>query len=89
MFLYIGQDQSIPTKDIVGIFAASTLQNAATSEFIRTASDEGFLVTNDKEQIKSFIVADEHVYFSAIVPSTLRRRSLSRVGAAVHKELSD
>lgn len=84
MSLYIGHEQSVPIKDIVGIFSTSALQNAATSEFIRTARDEGFLVSSDLEHVKSFIVANERVYFSAIVPSTLRRRSLSRL-----KELSD
>lgn len=89
MFLYIGQDQSIPVKDIVGIFDAATLQNTATNEFIRTASDEGFLVRHSLEQIKSFIVANEHIYFSAIVPSTLRKRLRFGVRASTHKDLSD
>ncbi len=89
MLLYIGQGQSIPKKDIVGVFAATALQSEVTAEFIQTASDEGFLVRNEEEPVKSFIVADERVYFSAIVPSTLRRRSLSRVGTALPKEISD
>lgn len=79
MSLYIGHEQSIPKKEIVGIFSATALQNAATSEFILTAQDEGFFVNNDIEHVKSFIVADERVYFSEIIPSTLRRRSLSIV----------
>lgn len=79
MSLYIGYEQSIPKQQIVGIFSATALQHAATSEFILTAKDEGFLENSDIKHVKSFIVADERVYFSAIVPSTLRRRLLSSV----------
>ncbi|HHW99519.1 MAG TPA: DUF370 domain-containing protein [Firmicutes bacterium] len=78
MFLPIGPNKCIPLKEIIGIFTASTLGSAATDEFIRTASEEGFVEGKVGEAIKSFIVADESVYLSALVPETLRKRSLSR-----------
>lgn len=85
MFLYIGNDKSIPIKDIVGIFDVAIMQNEVTREFLRTARDEGFVVQHNIDKIKSFIVANERVYFSAIVPGTLRKRTLLGAKAPIYE----
>lgn len=78
MFLPIGRDKCIPAKEVIGIFSISTIASPATGEFMRTAREEGFVAGRIDEAIKSFIVTDDSVYFSALVPDTLRKRSLSR-----------
>lgn len=80
MFLYIGHQKSIPIKDITGIFDINAMENAATAEFINIAAEEGFIVSPDTTAIKSFILANERIYFTSIVPETLKRRVNTGLG---------
>lgn len=78
MFLSLGPNQCIPKKEIIGIFSTSSLESVATDEFIRMAKEEGFVIGTASKKMKSFIVADENVYFSNLTPQTLCKRSLNR-----------
>ncbi|HBK84933.1 MAG TPA: DUF370 domain-containing protein [Firmicutes bacterium] len=89
MFLYIGHDKSIPTKEIVGIFDAAIMQSEVTREFLCIAQDEGFAAKHNIDKIKSFVVANERVYFSATVPSTLRKRLKLAAKAPIYDDVID
>ncbi|NLY54502.1 MAG: DUF370 domain-containing protein [Firmicutes bacterium] len=79
MFLYIGQDKSIPARDIVGIFSISLMENATNREFLNTARDEGFVINCGEEPARSFIVTSEYIYLSNTSANTLRNRSLNKL----------
>lgn len=80
MYLHIGNNISVPTDDIVGVF---DLDNASTSritrDFLRCAEEEGMVITVSNELPKSLVVCCprgswQRVYISPLAPSTLLGR---------------
>lgn len=76
MFVHIGGEVSIPTKQIIAIVDLETQASAeSTQEFLSTAEDEGFVVhLTDKPN--SFVVTESKVYLSPISALTLRKRAV-------------
>ena len=80
MYLHLGQDYVVHTRDIIGIFdidSSSVAKN--TRQFLRRAEEEGAVVTVSGELPKSFVVCAEpdgqRVYLRQLNSSTLLRRS--------------
>lgn len=91
MYLHLGQDTVVQTRQIMGIF---DLENAtvasATREYIARAQKAGCVVNVSMELPKSFVVCSDPktkqttVYISQISAQTLLKRSagaLERCGA--------
>ena len=78
MYLHLGQDYVVHTRDIIGIFDIDTSSVAKhTRAFLRHAEEEGAVVTLSDELPKSFVVADfpdDTVFISPISARTLQRR---------------
>lgn len=81
MYLHIGNDYMINTKDLVGIFdieKASTSQ--ITKDFLNKASKLDRIVYTTMEMPKSFLVCfdsknlSETIYISQLACSTLKKR---------------
>jgi len=79
MYLHIGQDTIIRTRDVLGVFDLDTASiSAATREYLAAAEKGGRVVTVTDELPKSFIVTRGQpptVYLSQISASTLKKRS--------------
>jgi hypothetical protein len=80
MYLHIGNNISIPSDDIIGIF---DIDNATTSKatrnYLKTAEEEGMLTAVSGELPKSLIVSCprgswQRVYISPLAPATLLGR---------------
>lgn len=82
MYLHLGQDISVNTKDIVGIFDLDTSTiSKNTRAFLSKAEKDGNVINITDELPKSFVVCDMkngksglYVYISQISTSTLLRR---------------
>ena len=80
MYLHLGKETSIQTRDIVGIFdIEKTSTGHITRDFLRNA-EKNLLVTNVSEKLpRSFIVtqgpAETRVYISEISVMTLLNRA--------------
>lgn len=78
MYLHLGQDYIVRTQDVVGIFDIDTTSTGRrTREFLKTAEEEGAVVTLSNEIPKSFIITDfpaDTVYISPISSRTLGER---------------
>ena len=78
MYLHLGQDYVVHTRDIVGIFdidACTVAKN--TRQYLRRAEEEGAVVAVSGELPKSFVVTDfpvGAVYISPISSRTLAKR---------------
>ena len=79
MFIHIGGDVTIFLKDLIAIMdleKSTVLQD--TRNFLKTAEDEGFVMTIGDEMPKSFVLVDMEyryqVYLSPIAPATLLKR---------------
>ena len=80
MFLHLGENVVVPTKDIIGIFdLQNTIYSSDTIQFLRMAEEDGFVERVTSEQPKSFVIAEVNkmskVYLSPISSSTLKKRT--------------
>ena len=79
MYLHLGTDTIIRTKDILGIFDLdSSTISKRTRDLLRRAEVEGRVVNVSGELPKSFIVTTGEspaVYISQISAGTLKKRS--------------
>lgn len=82
MYLHLGQNVVVSTKDIVGIFDLdNTTTDIDTREFLRKAEKAGRVINVSEELPKSFVVCSENnqfkVYISQMASSTLLKRAES------------
>ena len=80
MYLHLGQDVVVPSKDIVGIF---DLDNASyshiTRDFLKKATANKQVINISTELPKSFVLCqhlgETTVYISQLAASTLQKRA--------------
>lgn len=79
MYLHLGQESIIRTRDILGVFDIDTTSiSRHTRDFLAAAEKRGQVVNVSTELPKSFIVTvgkAPDVYISQISASTLKKRS--------------
>ena len=79
MYLHLGTDVIIRTRDILGIFDLDTSTiSRRTRDYLRKAEIEGRVINVTSELPKSFIVTAGQralIYISQISASTLKKRS--------------
>ncbi len=80
MFIHLGGDIVISTKDVISIMdiESSNLSNT-TKEFLSIAEDEGFIRKISEDDPKSFILTEKNnktiIYLSPISSVTLFKRA--------------
>lgn len=84
MYLHLGQDFLVKTRDIIGIFDLDTASVAKNTRlFLKKAEQEGAVVALSDELPKSLILTDfptPTVYISPISAATLKKRCEKGVG---------
>lgn len=85
MYLYLGQDTIIGTKNIIGIFdIENTSVSKITKAYLAAAQKSGSVVAVSSEIPKSFVVCENSgeikVYLSQISPVTLKKRAGIGIG---------
>ncbi|BCJ87467.1 extracellular matrix regulator RemB [Effusibacillus dendaii] len=76
MFIHLGGDVMVPSREVIAIFETKTKDLAeSTKEFLNVAEEEGFVIVIDENESKSFVVTDKNVYFSPISSLTLKKRA--------------
>ena len=81
MFIHVGKDTVINSKDIIGIFdIENTSSSKTTREFLVKMSKENKVIYVNEDLPKSFIIAkkgDESIiYITSLANSTLKKRSV-------------
>ncbi|MDE5964716.1 MAG: DUF370 domain-containing protein [Eubacterium sp.] len=75
MYIYLGGDIAISTKDIIGIFDMDTSTvNKATRDYLSKAEKEKKVVYVNYELPKSFIVCRDKIYVCPLNTATLLKR---------------
>lgn len=85
MYLHLGGDRLIKTKDIIGIFDmdTSTVQKN-TRNYLKKAEKAGEVITVSYDLPKSFVVVNKKkskektIYITQISSSTLNKRNISK-----------
>ena len=80
MYLHLGQETVVDTRDILGVFDLdNTTVSKHTRAFLARAQQEGRVVDVSHELPTAFIVCagagGEMVYLSQLAPATLLKRS--------------
>ena len=76
MYIYLGGDIAISTKDIIGIFDMDTSTvNKATRDYLSKAEKDKKVVYVNYELPKSFIVCRDKIYVCPLNTVTLLKRS--------------
>lgn len=75
MYIYLGGDIAISTKDIIGIFDMDTSTvNKATRDYLSKAEKDKKVVYVNYELPKSFIVCKDKIYVCPLNTATLLKR---------------
>lgn len=75
MYIYLGGDTAISTKDIIGIFDMDTSTiNKATRDYLSKAEKDKKVVYVNYELPKSFIVCRDKIYVCPLNTATLLKR---------------
>ncbi len=80
MFLHIGGDYVVPTKNIIAILDLETTTiSKDTREFLAIAEEEGFIESISQDIPKSVIITEfekkSRIYLSNISSITLKKRA--------------
>lgn len=77
MYLHLGQDTLINTKDMIGIFDIdSCTLSSKTRDFLAKAEKNKQVINVSDELPKSFVLIEKNVYISQLTTSTLKKRIL-------------
>ena len=85
MYVHVGQDAVIRTKDIIGIFDLdNTTVSKVTREMLRTNEQNGNIIVVGADIPKSFIVCakskkEQKLLISPVTPSTLTKRIQKKI----------
>ena len=80
MYLHLGNNVSVPTDDIIGIFDLDNASTArGTRDFLRAAEEDGMVVSAGGDLPKSLVVCCprgswQRIYLSPLAPATLSGR---------------
>lgn len=75
MYIYLGGDTVISTKDIIGIFDMDTSTvNKATRDYLSIAEKNKKIIYVNYELPKSFVVCRDKIYVCPLNTATLLKR---------------
>ena len=75
MLLHIGADRSITKGEIIAILDSRAVNKSAiTRDFVDKSKSVVNLAAPEKQAVKSVIITEEKIYFSAISSTTLKKR---------------
>lgn len=79
MFLHLGGEVTVLQRDVIGIFSIDISKTGpATKEYLELIkSEKKLIVIGENQEIKSFVITNESVFFSPISSTTLQKRSQS------------
>ena len=88
MFIHLGLNKVIATKDIIGIFDLdSTTTYKTTREFLAKAEKEGRTINAAADLPKTFVICKEgeetKIYFSGISAATLQKKAIDFAEAGI------
>ena len=74
MFIHIGKGQIVFKDELIGIFKMNVRDNPINKEFLESENAENLYRHSDLKRYKSFVVTDNALLFSPIIPTTLAHR---------------
>lgn len=79
MFIHLGGEVTIRTRDVIGIFDIERCSvSRTTAEYLNNCQKKDLIVNVSEDMPKSFVVTDEATYISNVSNSTIYRRIKKR-----------
>lgn len=76
MFIHIGGDTVVSTKDVISILDHQTVKmSKVTKRFIEEERKKKRVIDEASEEVKSFVITKDAIYCSPISSLTLKRRA--------------
>ncbi|RXJ02851.1 DUF370 domain-containing protein [Anaerobacillus alkaliphilus] len=76
MFIHLGGDTVIRSKDVIAILDRQVETSETTGEFLDYNGQQNKVEEIAKDMTKSIVITTDKVYLSPISSSTLKRRAL-------------
>lgn len=75
MFLYLGGDVSVYSKDVVGIFDIEECSvSRTTADFLNSCQKKGVVVSISEDMPKCFVVTEKNTFITNVSHNTIRQR---------------
>lgn len=77
MYLFLGGDITVRSKDVIGIFDIEECSvSRTTADFLNACQKRSQIVNISEDMPKSFIVTADKTYISNVSHNTIRKRTL-------------
>ncbi|PLR80650.1 MULTISPECIES: extracellular matrix regulator RemB [Bacillus] len=73
MYLHVGEDILVRTKDIIAILDKESINSPDMGEFLQQKGEN--VMNLSKGPFKSIVITDERIYYSPLASGTLKKRS--------------
>lgn len=78
MFIHIGNDHVIRSRDIVSIINYDMVESSSITEKIMEQMGDMDEIKGDKKEAKSLIITVDQIYYCSLSVTTLKKRSSIR-----------
>ncbi|MBT2217222.1 DUF370 domain-containing protein [Virgibacillus dakarensis] len=75
MFIHIGNDTVIQSKDVITIIDRNVITSSSVMEEMMHHAKKEEKVVGDTADTKSVVVTSDYIYFSSLSVSTLKKRA--------------
>ncbi|ASK61759.1 DUF370 domain-containing protein [Virgibacillus phasianinus] len=75
MFIHIGNDNVIQSKDVVSIIDRNIISSSSIMEEMIERATKAKLIVTPKEEAKSVVITNDYIYFSSLSVATLKKRA--------------
>lgn len=76
MFIHIGGDDIIESKDVIAMIDYQYISSSTINEeMVNNQQKANNVITLDEEETKSVIITNDHIYYSPLSVLTLKKRA--------------
>lgn len=75
MFIHIGNDNVIQSKDVITIIDRNVVTSSTIMEDMMVDAKKGKIIFGPKDEAKSVVITGDEIYYSSLSVSTLKKRA--------------
>lgn len=75
MFIHIGDDNAIQSRDVIAILDFNLISSSTIMEDLMDGSKKEGKVIGPEQDAKSVMITKDHVYYSTLSVTTLKKRA--------------
>ncbi|WP_099158964.1 extracellular matrix regulator RemB [Virgibacillus ndiopensis] len=75
MFIHIGNDTVIQSKDVISIIDRNVISSSSIMEEMMTNAEKNNMVKGPIDDSKSVVITNDQIYYSSLSVPTLKKRT--------------